>query len=155
MSLLEEQHQKLQKILSEIRQDLPDPAKLEIRRKLNNFMSDLPAGPEFTLLYDTANDTNSDLGKQISAAAMGRLSERTSELSYQVGILQSVTKKAEADAQALSLKKIQQVATAVKDTTDAINKARELIGQNKLNEAGPLLQKALDRMIQLTHEITQ
>ena len=86
---------------------------------------------------------------------MGRLSERTSVLSYQVGILQSVTKKAEADAQALSLKKIQQVATAVKDTTDAINKARELIGQNKLNEAGPFLQGALDRMIQLTHEITQ
>jgi hypothetical protein len=76
-------------------------------------------------------------------------------LSYQVGILQSVTKKAEADAQALSLKKIQLVATAVKDTTDAINNARELIGQNKLNEAGPFLQKALDRMIRLTHEITQ
>ncbi len=35
MSLLEEQHQKLQKILSEIRQDLPDQAKREIRQKLN------------------------------------------------------------------------------------------------------------------------
>lgn len=155
MSPLEAQHQELQKILSEIRQDLSDQAKLDIRRKLTNFMSDLPAGPEFTLLYDTANETSSDLGKQITAAAMGRLRERTSELSYQVGILQSVTKKAEADAQALSLKKIQLVATAVKDTTDAINNARELIGQNKLNEAGPFLQKALDRMIRLTHEITQ
>lgn len=155
MSLLEEEHQKLQKILSEIRQDLSDQAKLDIRRKLINFMSELPAGPEFTLLDDTANDTSSALGKQITAAAMGRLSERTSELSYQVGILQSVTKKSEADAQALSLKKIQLVVTAVKDTTDAINKARELIDQNKLNEAGPLLQKVLDRMIQLTHEITQ
>ena len=155
MSVLEEQHQKLQKILSEIRQDLPDQARLDIRRKLINFTSDLPAGPEFTLLYDTADETSSDLGKQITAAAMGRLSERTSALSYQVGILQSVAKKAEADAQALSLKKIQLVATAVKDTTDAINKARELIGQNMLNEAGPLLQQALDRMIKLTHEITQ
>ena len=155
MSLLEEHHQKLQKILSEIQQDLPDQGKLDIRRKLTSFMSDLPAGPEFTLLFDTANDTNADLGKQITAAAMSRLSERTSELSHHVGILQSVAKKAEADAQALSLKKIQLVATAVKDTTGAINKAWELIDQNKLDEAGPHLQGALDRMTQLMQEITQ
>lgn len=155
MSRLEEQHQLLQRILAEIRQDLPDPAKLDIRRKLIDFMSNLPAGPEFTLLYDTANETSADVGRQSTAAAMKRLSERTAELSYQVGILQSVTKKAEADAQALSLKKIQLVATAVKDTADAINNARELIGQHKLDEAGPLLQKALDRMMQLAHEVTQ
>jgi predicted nucleotide-binding protein len=155
MSRLEEQHQVLQRILAEVHQDLSDPAKLDLRRKLIDFMGNLPAGPEFTLLYDTANETASDLGRQITAAVIKRLGERTAELSYQVGILQSVTKNAEADAQALSLKKIQLVAAAVKDTADAINNARELIGQNRADEAGPLLQTALDRMMRLAHEITQ
>jgi hypothetical protein len=148
---IEQAATQLQALLGKLSENISDAERSKISDELVSFANPasdygVPASPAYTELRETALRVSEEVDRGLTRAAIKRIRDRSEALSRFVAAIESVTDKAEKDAQALRLEVITRVQQFAKAAGDAIKEARKAFDEGRTSDAYDALEKVREEI---------
>jgi hypothetical protein len=157
---VEEAATQLQSLLGRLNQDISDADRSAVSDELVAFANPasgyaVPALPAYAELRETALRTSEELDRKLTRAALKRIRDRSEAISRLVAAIDSVTDKAEKDAQTLRLEVINHVLASTQSAVDAVNTAREAFEEGRTSDGYAALADTLKEIESLRNGVAR